>query len=79
MTDAELLAMVEPMRDPSIWEKSAPGQWQVKDHVGNHINDAGVGKARLSQVGIWQPYNPTPPEVSIKRQEDGRQSDYVLL
>jgi N-acetyl sugar amidotransferase len=79
MTDAELLAMVEPMRDPSIWEKNAPGQWQVKDHVGNHINDAGVDKARLSQIGIWQPFKPTPPEVSIKRQEDGRQSDYVLL
>jgi hypothetical protein len=67
------------MRDPSIWEKNASGQWQVKDHIGNHVNDPGVEQARLPQVGTWQPFQPTPLEVSIKRQEDGRQSDYVLL
>lgn len=79
MAEGELLTMIEPMRDPSIWEKTASGQWRVKDHVGNHVNDPGVNEARLPQVSSWQPFKPTSPEVSIRRQEDGRQSDYVVL
>ncbi len=80
MTEAELLA-VWSSRCATVrsGKKRLPDSWQVKDHVGNHVNDPGVDQARLPQVGTWQPFEPTPAEVSIKRQEDGRQSDYVLL
>lgn len=79
MRETELLKMIEPMRDPAIWERDPKGDWRVKDHVGNHLNDPGVELARLPQVSKWQPFEPTAPEVSVRRQEDGRQTDYVIL
>ena len=66
-------------RSLDLGEGARTGSWRVKDHVGNHVDDPGVEEARLPQVSNWQPFQPTPPEVSIKRQEDGRQSDYVML
>ena len=47
MTEHELLDMIEPMRDPAIWEKGADGAWRAKDSVGNHVNDDGVEAARV--------------------------------
>lgn len=79
MTEPEVLALIEPMRDPSIWVKDSSDVWYVTDHVGNHVTDEGVERARLPQVSAWTPFKPTPAEVSIRRQEDGHQSDYVLL
>jgi len=79
MTEAELLALVEPMRDPAIWKKNAEGYWQATDNVGNHLRDSGVDKGRLTQIANWQPFEPTPSHATSRYQEDGRQTDYVLL
>jgi hypothetical protein len=79
ISEAELLAMIEPMRDPAIWQRNGTGSWHVKDHVGNHRNGPGVEAARLPNVGNWRPFDPTVSRASERFQEDGRQSDYVLL
>jgi len=79
LTEAEFLGEIESLRDPAIWERDAAGQWRTKDNVGNHVNEPGVPEARLPQVGNWQPFTPSPSKASTRYQEDGRQSDYVLL
>ncbi len=79
MREAELMALIEPMRDPAVWEKSADGTWRRKDHVGNHRDDPGAEAARLPRVGNWRPFEPTPSRAAARRQEDEKQTDYVLL
>lgn len=79
ISETELLAMIEAMRDPAIWERDASGGWHAKDHVGNHRNDPGVEAARLPGVGNWRPFTPTPSRAPGRYQEDGRQTDYVPL
>ncbi len=78
MTEDELLALVEPMRDPAIWEKRNGG-WVLLDDVGNHRSDAGVDRARLPHVENWRPFDPTPSRASERFQEDGKQTSYVIL
>lgn len=77
MTEPELLELVEPMRDPSIWEKRS-GQWRAKDSVANHVNDPGVDQARAVARSNWRPFEPTAPKRS-PRDGDGIQTEYVIL
>ncbi len=49
MQREEFFALVEPMRDPSIWQNSA-GIWQVRDSVAQHTADDAVEAARLPQA-----------------------------
>jgi hypothetical protein len=79
MTEQELLDLVEPMRDPAIWQRDAKGEWQRKDHVGNHRRDEGVDTARLPHVENWRPFEPTPSKAMARSQKDGEQTDYVTL
>jgi N-acetyl sugar amidotransferase len=79
MSEAEFMALVGPMRDPTIWERIDDSRWLLKDHVGNHVNDSGVDKARLPCVSNWRPFERTPSRASARYQEDERQTDYVLL
>jgi N-acetyl sugar amidotransferase len=79
MTEQELLDLVEPMRDPAIWQRDATGEWQRKDHVGNHRRDEGVDTARLPHVENWRPFEPTPSKAMARSQKDGEQTDYVTL
>ena len=78
MTEDDLVTMIEPMRDPEIWEKRA-GSWVRKDHVGNHRHDAGIDQARLPVVQNWRPFEPTPARAMARYQLDEQQVDYVLL
>ena len=79
MTEQELLDFIDPMRDPSVWERGPDGGWRQKDHVGNHVRDADVDKARLPHVENWRPFEPTPSRAMERYQEDGKQTDYVTL
>src|SRR5262249_19833050 len=79
MTEAELMAMVEPMRDPSIWRKNADGTWQATDSVMNHRHDAGVDAARLPLTNDNRPFIRTPEKTWARAQSDQNQKDYVLL
>ena len=79
MTEAELLALVEPMRDPSIWKKGADGVWRTKDNVGNHIKDPGVEAVRQPLRDNVRPFAPTPEKVSPHAQRLNEQTEYVLL
>jgi hypothetical protein len=79
MTEAELLALVEPMRDPSIWKKGADGAWAVLDSVVNHRDDPGVEAARLPLVDDNRPFVRTPEKAGARGQRDSDQSEYVLL
>jgi len=47
ISEQEFYQMVEPMRDPSIWEKTSKGDWLVKDSVVNHRNPPGLEEARV--------------------------------
>lgn len=79
MTEAEFMALVEPMRDPAIWQRAADGAWVARDNVGNHRRDKGVEEARLPSVGNWRPFVPTSSRSSERFQDDNDQTDYVLL
>ena len=50
MTEAEFDAAVEPMRDGSIWRRTAAGAWEVTDSVVRHRADAAVDAARVPQT-----------------------------
>jgi hypothetical protein len=79
MTEAELLAMIEPMRDPLIWKKDTGGGWRTTDSVVNHRDDPGVEQARLPLVNDNIPFKCTPERTSSRAQTGQPQTEYVLL
>ena len=81
MTEDELLTLIEPMRDSSIWEKTSNGQWQVKDKIGNHINDPRADKVRLplNEDEYKKGFIRTAEKISTHAQTISDQQEYVLL
>lgn len=79
MSEQELLDLVEPMRDPAIWQKRPDGTWQTTDNIGNHVADEGVEQARLPLKDNVRPFIVTPEKVSPHAQRAGEQSEYVIL
>ena len=71
--------MIEPMRDPAIWEKGADNRWKAKDNVGNHVKDSGVQAARRPLRDNVRPFIRTPEKVSPHTQPLNEQTEYVLL
>ncbi len=47
MTEEEIHEMIEPMRDPRIWEKDENGGWTPRDSIANHVDDPGVDGVRV--------------------------------
>lgn len=78
MTEDELLTMVEPMRDPTIWRRGADSAWEMTDHVGNHIDDPGVDDVRRPLQENIGPFITTGAKQS-HRDQTGRQREYVVL
>jgi N-acetyl sugar amidotransferase len=78
MSENELMALIEPMRDPAIWSRRNDA-WIRLDHIGNHRKDAGVEAARLKHVQNWRPFEPTSSNATARFQPDGKQTDYVIL
>ena len=79
MTEAELISLIEPMRDPSIWKKGTDGVWRTTDSVVNHRNDPGVEEARLPLIDDNRPFIRTPEKLGARAQSDQDQREYVLL
>lgn len=79
MKEEELYDMIEPMRDPAIWEKDANGIWRTKDSVINHRNDPGVDKVRVPMRNDVEPFISTGVRGNMRDQKDDAQTDYVLL
>ena len=79
MGEEHLLALIEPMRDPSIWKKGADGVWRTTDRVVNHRNDLGVEEARVPLTDDNRPFIRTPAKAGARAQSDARQTEYVLL
>lgn len=79
MTEQELLALVEPMRDPSIWRKSPDGRWDVLDSIVKHRDDPGVEAVRIPATDDNRPFIRTPARTSARNQSDTNQTEYVLL
>jgi N-acetyl sugar amidotransferase len=79
MTEDEMLAYIEPMRDPAIWEKGPDGMWKTKDNIGNHINDPGVEEARIPVRENLRPFQQGPHRSDPRLQGDGKQDRYVIL
>lgn len=93
LTEAELEAAVEPMRDQQIWQKNSVSNWVVTDSIANHVNDDGVDKVRLPLVeaenqtfganNIWL-YWPDGaigkhPKVSDQYIAEASDEDFVIL
>ncbi len=79
LTEKDLLAMIEPMRDPAIWERTPAGGWRALDSVANHADDPGVEAARLPIRPDVGDFLRTPEKRSARNQKDNAQTDYVLL
>jgi N-acetyl sugar amidotransferase len=79
MKEEDLLTIIEPMRDPAVWSRDERGGWCRNDHIGNHVNDAGVDKARRPLNVDRQPFIRTPKKISPHCQCAGNQTKYVLL
>jgi N-acetyl sugar amidotransferase len=79
MTEQQLMDLVEPMRDPAIWGKNPDGDWQVKDCVGNHVNDQGVNEVRRQLVDANHEFIQMPERQSPHSQSINNQTDYVIL
>jgi len=78
MEEEELLALVEPLRDPLIWAKDQNGTWRVRDSVVHHVKDLGVEKARLL-LKDFSPIKPTPERISRHCQQLHEQTEYILF
>lgn len=79
MTEEELLKMVEPMRDPMVWERDQQGEWIQKDHVGNHVDDAFVNEVRMPLKENIRPFTPTAEKTAHRDQPLNQQTEYVIL
>ena len=79
MTEQEILDMIEPMRDPQIWEKDADGTWHTTDSVANHLGDDGVDAVRLPLKDNVRPFIRTPEKMSPHAQPADRQTRYVTI
>lgn len=79
MKEEEILEMIEPMRDPRIWEKRPDGSWVTKDSIANHVNEEGVEAARVPQQENVRPFIKTPEKTSPHAQKSGEQTEYVIL
>lgn len=78
MTEQEILDLVEPMRDPSIWKKDENGIWKVKDSIANHKNDEGVDAVR-QPLKEFRLIENTEQRQSRHCQQLDEQTEYILL
>lgn len=51
MSEEELLATIERMRDTDIWERQSDGSWDVKDTPAAHLKGLGVEECRVPLTG----------------------------
>ncbi len=79
MAESELLAAIEPMRDPAIWSREGSGAWHTKDSVARHRDDTGVEEARIPLADPDRPFLRTPEKRGARTQRDDGQKEYVLL
>jgi len=79
MTEPELLAAIEPMRDPSIWRRDVSGVWRALDSVADHRDDDGVDEVRVPLTDSDRPFIRTAERRGARVQNDRDQKEYVLL
>lgn len=75
MSRDEFMESIAHMRDPKIWEKNSLGEWVVKDSVVNHIDDLGVGAAKLKEVVPWKPFEPANHPIKISTETMTHEDD----
>jgi hypothetical protein len=86
MSEEEFVAMLDPLRDPQIWEKGPGGQWRTKDHIGNHLQDPGVEEVRLPLDPARRGFMRSRPRRTYPRDDHidefeslNAQKEYVIL
>ena len=85
MTEDQFEAIVEELRDLSIWEKGENGKWRTKDNIGNHINDPGVDEVKLQPTEEKSRFIRTVISSYIRddhiheNENLNQQSEYVIL
>lgn len=73
MDKNQLMRCVWDRRDPSIWQKDKHGEWQLRDSITNHVEDAGIDAVRLQKTEDCH-YQLTP-SADPKHKEDA----YLLM
>lgn len=88
----EFAALIDPMRDASIWDQGTDGTWTVKDSIANHPNPVGLEDFRVPMVPeadrtfgannrgyFYHPDYPNAPEVDDQfvQANDGR--DFITM
>lgn len=80
MSEKELMEIIEPQRDESIWEKTQSGEWKVKDHVGNHKAEPGCAEVALPlRSENRKAFIQHAPEEQDFFDENGNQTRYAIL
>lgn len=85
ITEEEFEGYINDLRDLSIWEKDAQGNWKTNDNVGNHVNDEGVDEVKLpiesDQIGFIRTRRSTyERDDHIYEDENlNKQSEYIIL
>ncbi len=74
LSEAELMGVVDTMRDQKIWQKDAAHKWQITDSIGNHINDPGAQTAKLPLDGDRGGYTANLPPYYWERDDQ-----YIIL
>ena len=76
--EAELLKMIEPMRDLTIWQKNGD-EWSRKDTPDNHINDEFVEEVKLPLKTNIRPFTSSEEKLQARNQRGTEQTEYVIL
>lgn len=78
LSEPEFFGAIEKMRDKSIWEKSASGEWKTNDSILNHKNEPGVEEAKLPQKSERTNFIVNNVDVEIGRPSEP-QTEFITL
>lgn len=74
LSESEEQACINRNRDRRIWDLSLAGEWELNDHICNHLEDHGHEDVALEESGQSSHFVCTP-----SRNEERDNQDYVLI
>ena len=73
MTEAELMACIEPFRDLSIWQQQVDGEWELLDSICHHLDDSEV------EIGCLDIEDPRDYKITGLAEKQNVDDEYILL
>lgn len=71
MSEDVFWGLIDEHRDPAIWRRIPSGDWELSDHIRNHVRDAGVEAVRLERK--------EPCDFVLTGAKDPKSSDKYIL